>query len=55
GARGLIHGHTHKPATHTPAPGLQRIVLSDWDADAQPPRLQALRLDASGPKRVPLD
>lgn len=54
GARGLIHGHTHKPADHALAPGLQRIVLSDWDADAQPPRLQVLRLDAAGPQRVAL-
>lgn len=55
GARGLIHGHTHKPAVHALAPGMQRFVLSDWDADAHPPRLQALRLDASGPQRIPLD
>lgn len=31
GAAVLIHGHTHRPATHQLAPGLQRIVLSDWD------------------------
>ena len=52
----LIHGHTHRPADHlihTPeAPSaapqnLRRIVLSDWDAGATPPRLQVLRLDLS--------
>ncbi|PAT34721.1 UDP-2,3-diacylglucosamine diphosphatase [Vandammella animalimorsus] len=40
----LIHGHTHCPGEHALGQGLARIVLSDWDADAQPPRLQALRL-----------
>jgi UDP-2,3-diacylglucosamine hydrolase len=40
----LIHGHTHKPADHMFGPGLQRTVLSDWDAAATPPRAQVLRL-----------
>lgn len=40
----LIHGHTHRPADHALAPGLRRIVLSDWDLDAMPPRAQVLRL-----------
>jgi UDP-2,3-diacylglucosamine hydrolase len=54
----LIHGHTHRPADHalgTPGSGLRRVVLSDWEADAAPPRAQALRLaagDAGGPRRV---
>jgi UDP-2,3-diacylglucosamine hydrolase len=43
----LIHGHTHKPAEHTLAPGLRRIVLSDWDAVATPPRAEVLRLSAT--------
>lgn len=46
----LIHGHTHRPADHPlpgRAPGL-RQVLSDWDAHAQPPRAQVLRLHADG-------
>ena len=52
----LIHGHTHRPAEHLiprpEAPGtahqnLRRIVLSDWDASATPPRLEVLRLDLS--------
>ena len=43
-ARTLIHGHTHKPATHDLGNGLQRVVLSDWDADAMPARAQVMRL-----------
>jgi UDP-2,3-diacylglucosamine hydrolase len=46
----LIHGHTHRPADHVldadTQPQLHRLVLSDWDAAAQPPRLQVLRLQA---------
>jgi UDP-2,3-diacylglucosamine hydrolase len=43
----LLHGHTHRPADHwleadCPA-ALHRIALSDWDAEAQPPRLEILR------------
>lgn len=48
----MIHGHTHKPATHDLGGGLQRVVLSDWDAAAQPPRLQVLRLGAAGLQRL---
>jgi UDP-2,3-diacylglucosamine hydrolase len=44
----LIHGHTHQPADHDlindPAKNLRRIVLSDWDAAAKPPRTEVLRL-----------
>lgn len=40
----LIHGHTHRPADHDLGEGLRRIVLSDWDVDAQPPRQQVLSL-----------
>ncbi|MDO9165605.1 MAG: UDP-2,3-diacylglucosamine diphosphatase, partial [Rhodoferax sp.] len=43
----LIHGHTHKPADHTLSNGLQRIVLSDWDAAAMPPRAEVLRLSVA--------
>jgi len=39
----LIHGHTHLPATHDLGNGLSRMVLSDWEADATPPRLEVLR------------
>jgi UDP-2,3-diacylglucosamine hydrolase len=48
GAQVLVHGHTHKPAEHALDTTHRRIVLSDWDADAVPPRLEALRLHADG-------
>ena len=54
GALTLIHGHTHRPATHDLGHGLQRVVLSDWDAAATPPRAEVLRLNASGLQRLPL-
>lgn len=55
GAEALVHGHTHKPADHALDATHGRIVLSDWDAAAVPPRLQALRLHADGhAERVPL-
>jgi len=55
----LIHGHTHRPGEHRLNPGeatpRQRIVLSDWDAEARPPRLEVLRLRAGfAPQRVAL-
>ena len=54
-AQTLIHGHTHRPATHTLGDdGLQRVVLSDWDLCATPPRAEVLRLDAQGLHRLPL-
>ena len=50
----LIHGHTHRPADHDLAPGLRRIVLSDWDLDARPARAQVLRLSRErGIERLP--
>ena len=53
-ARTLIHGHTHRPANHALAPGLRRVVLSDWDAAALPPRAEILRLSRAGLERIPL-
>ena len=51
-ARTLIHGHTHMPAVHDLGDGLQRIVMSDWDAQSTPPRLEILRLtDGTPPRR----
>jgi UDP-2,3-diacylglucosamine hydrolase len=50
----LIHGHTHRPARHTLGDGLNREVLSDWDALASPPRAEVLRLTATGLLRCPL-
>lgn len=69
GAATLIHGHTHKPGEHdlavTPATGnerpgageatLRRVVLSDWDAAATPPRAQALRLSGTTLQRIDID
>ena len=53
-ARTLIHGHTHQPAAHDLADGMRRVVLSDWDADAQPARAEVLRLTADGLQRITL-
>ena len=50
----LIHGHTHKPAEHELGGGMTRVVLSDWDADAQPARAEVLRLTADGLQRITL-
>ena len=50
----LIHGHTHQPAAHDLGGGLRRVVLSDWDLQAQPPRAQVLRLTAQGLQRISL-
>ena len=54
GASRMIHGHTHRPADHELAPGLHRLVLSDWDAAAAIPRVQVLRLGDAGPTRIAL-
>ena len=51
----LVHGHTHKPGDHALDATHRRIVLSDWDAAAQPPRLEALGLHLDGrAERLPL-
>ena len=47
----LLHGHTHRPGEQALDAGMRRIVLSDWDADARPPRLEVLRLSAKGAER----
>jgi UDP-2,3-diacylglucosamine hydrolase len=47
-AAALVHGHTHKPAEHALDAHRRRIVLSDWDAEAVPPRLEALRIARDG-------
>lgn len=44
GAGHMIHGHTHKAATHALDAGRERLVLSDWDLGARPPRADVLRL-----------
>lgn len=51
----LVHGHTHRPAEHDLGDGLRRVVLTDWDLQARPPRAEALRLSIDGTaRRVPL-
>jgi UDP-2,3-diacylglucosamine hydrolase len=47
----LVHGHTHRPGEHVLDARHRRIVLSDWDAGAAPPRLEALRITAAGQVR----
>lgn len=47
----LIHGHTHRPADHALPGGRSRVVLSDWDLAATPPRAQVLRLGTDGVAR----
>lgn len=48
GCQTLIHGHTHRPAEHDLGHGNQRLVLSDWDASANPPRLDVLSIRTDG-------
>jgi UDP-2,3-diacylglucosamine hydrolase len=54
GANTLIHGHTHQPRQHELGDKQRRVVLSDWDATATPPRAEVLRLTATGLQRLPL-
>jgi UDP-2,3-diacylglucosamine hydrolase len=49
GAPTMLHGHTHRPATHDLGGGLTRHVLSDWDLDdLRAPRAEVLRLRSDG-------
>lgn len=51
--RTLIHGHTHRPATHSlqiNGQGAQRIVLGDWDSKAW-----VLQVDENGFKQTAFD
>jgi UDP-2,3-diacylglucosamine hydrolase len=48
GADAMVHGHTHRPATHVLPGGRLRHVLGDWDFDHGTPRARALRLTAAG-------
>jgi len=50
----MIHGHTHQPREHDLGDGKRRVVLTDWDLGANPPRREVLRLDASGIARIAL-
>jgi UDP-2,3-diacylglucosamine hydrolase len=54
GSDTLIHGHTHRPATHDHE-GWTRHVLSDWDLDNPVPELrraEVLRWTAAGFERL---
>jgi len=51
--RTLIHGHTHRPATHSlqiDGQAARRIVLGDWDQQGW-----ALQIDESGLHQAPFD
>jgi UDP-2,3-diacylglucosamine hydrolase len=50
----LVHGHTHRPGEHALDTGHDRVVLTDWDLAARPPRGEVLRLAATGVQRLPL-
>lgn len=49
----FVHGHTHRPASLSVAPGLLRHVLSDWDRDcAGAARADVLRWQRDGLRRI---
>lgn len=51
GCHKLIHGHTHRPATHRGSVNghtYERWVLSDWDLDHTPARGNALLINEHG-------
>lgn len=51
GAQVMVHGHTHRPGTHThriAGRTYERYVLPDWDCDSDPPRGGWLALRADG-------
>jgi len=53
GTAEMVHGHTHRPASQTLAPGFKRHVLSDWDLDdTARPRAEVLRLTRDGFVRI---
>lgn len=49
-AQHMVHGHTHRPTKHALGAGRERLVLSDWDLGAQPPRAEVLRLRRAAAK-----
>jgi len=52
GTRRMVHGHTHRPASHELTGGAQRHVLSDWDFDHPgAERADVLRWQADGMTR----
>lgn len=57
GAAVLVHGHTHRPATHALADGRTRHVLSDWHCEPgdAPRRAEVLRWTSNGFTRLQVD
>ena len=53
-AETMVHGHTHRPGEHALDASHERVVLTDWDLAAQPPRGEVLRLSTTGLRRQPL-
>jgi UDP-2,3-diacylglucosamine hydrolase len=53
-ARTMIHGHTHQPREHDLGDGRERVVLTDWDLQANVPRREVLRVNAGGFTRIAL-
>ena len=54
-AKTMIHGHTHKPATHDLGDGFARVVMTDWNLKATPNRAEVLQLSANGLQRIKLN
>jgi UDP-2,3-diacylglucosamine hydrolase len=53
-ARTMVHGHTHRPASHDLGSGRVRHVLGDWDFDAPASRARLLVWTAEGLSAVDL-
>jgi UDP-2,3-diacylglucosamine hydrolase len=54
GVNRILHGHTHRPATHSDlldGRTVERIVLADWHDD----QMEYLAVDSAGVQRVALD
>ncbi len=53
----LVHGHTHRPATHSLADGRKRHVLSDWHCEpgGAARRAEVLRWTSNGFVRLHVD
>jgi UDP-2,3-diacylglucosamine hydrolase len=51
-AKTMIHGHTHKPATHYLGEDFARVVMADWDLKATPNRAEVLQLSTTGLQRI---
>lgn len=54
GSTTLVHGHTHRPATHALLEGRARWVLGDWDFEAVLPRARMLTWTGEGLRSLDL-